>query len=30
VYALDANTGVIKWTAQDSPNFSNQPLSVGP
>jgi outer membrane protein assembly factor BamB len=30
VYALDANTGVIKWTVQDSPNFSNQPLSVGP
>lgn len=30
VYALDANTGGIKWTAQDSPNFSNQPLSVGP
>jgi eukaryotic-like serine/threonine-protein kinase len=30
VYALDASTGVIKWKVQDSPNFSNQPLSVGP
>ena len=30
VYALDANTGAIKWTAQDSATFSNQPLSVGP
>ena len=30
VYALDANTGTVRWTVQDSPNFSNQPLSVGP
>ena len=30
VYAIDANTGAIKWTAQDSASFSNQPLSVGP
>ena len=30
VYALDANNGAIKWTAQDSASFSNQPLSVGP
>src|SRR6266566_1262442 len=30
VYAIDANTGTIKWTAQDSASFSNQPLSVGP
>ncbi len=30
VYAIDTNTGTIKWTAQDSASFSNQPLSVGP
>jgi eukaryotic-like serine/threonine-protein kinase len=30
VYALDANTGAVRWTVQDSASFSNQPLSVGP
>ena len=29
VYAIDADTGAIKWTASDSASFSNQPLSVG-
>ncbi len=28
VYAIDADTGAIKWTASDSASFSNQPLSV--
>jgi outer membrane protein assembly factor BamB len=29
VYAIDATTSAIKWTASDSASFSNQPLSVG-